>query len=200
MTARVIAAAVAVTLLVGVSVPPLGAQQPVAAPPVAEPTPEAQPPIPAAQPEPAMTAPAPQQTTAAPSTVAPAAPAAVQQGQAAATPEPAAPRPVAQPEAPAVAAGPESSSHSHRSDAYDVAGGVVTVLKAPFNAVLCGLGGVVGVALFVVTFGSGYRAAARAVEEGCSGPWIVTGDDLRPDRGRPAARLSDLHPAELEGR
>jgi hypothetical protein len=74
-----------------------------------------------------------------------------------------------------------------RPDAYDVGAGVVTVLKTPFNVALCAIGGAVGVALFAITFGSGYDISARAVEEGCAGPWVVRGDDLRPQDDRPAA-------------
>lgn len=195
MTARLIAAAVAVTLLVGVSAPPLGAQQPVGPPPVSEPIEAAPEPVPAVQSEPAPTAPA-QEPASAARPVAPTSSVPLAQERAAAAAAPAAPRPVAQQTAPA---GPESS-RSSGTDVYDIAGGFVTALKAPFNVALCALGGVVGVALFAVTLGSGYRAATRAVEEGCSGPWLVTGDDLRPERGRPATRLSDLHPGEREGR
>jgi hypothetical protein len=68
-----------------------------------------------------------------------------------------------------------------RTDGYDVGAGVITVLKMPFNVGLCALGGAVGAALFAVTLGSGYRASTRLVEEGCGGPWVVRGDDLRPD-------------------
>jgi hypothetical protein len=192
MVARVIATAVAVTLLVGVSAPPLAAQEPVSPPPPTETgaPPAAQEPVPAVQ---SSTEPAP--TTPPQPEVAPAAVAPV---PAAAAP-PTSPAPVAQQSAPML---PPSagSSHSGRSDVYDVAGGVVTALKAPFNVALCALGGVLGLAIFAGTLGSGYRAATRTVEEGCSGPWVVTGDDLRPDHGRPATRLSDLHPAELEDR
>jgi hypothetical protein len=73
------------------------------------------------------------------------------------------------------------------TDAYDVGAGVLTVLKAPFNVLTCGLGGAVGAALFVATLGSAYKATARVVEEGCGGPWLIRGDDLRPDRLRPDA-------------
>ena len=70
---------------------------------------------------------------------------------------------------------------------YNTAATVITVAKTPFNILLCGLGGVTGAALFLVTLGSGYRAATRAVAEGCRGPWIVTGDDIRPDRSHSTA-------------
>jgi hypothetical protein len=96
------------------------------------------------------------------------------------TPQTAQPPQVMQPAAPP----PEDiriEQRPRRADAYDVGAGVVTVLKAPFNVVLCVLGGATGLGLFVVTLGSGYRVATRAVEEGCRGPWLVRGDDLRPE-------------------
>lgn len=79
-------------------------------------------------------------------------------------------------------AGPDGARRA--PDAYDVAAGVVTVARAPFNAALCVLGTGVAAALFVVTFGSAYKASTRVVEEGCRGPWVVRGDDLRPDTTR----------------
>ena len=69
-------------------------------------------------------------------------------------------------------------------DLYDVGAVFVTLAKTPFNIGLCALGGVLGTGLFLVTLGSGYKASARVVEEGCSGPWIVGGNDLRPDTSR----------------
>lgn len=68
-------------------------------------------------------------------------------------------------------------------DIYDVGAGVVTVARAPLTATLCAAGATVGFVLFVLTFGSGYRASARAIEEGCAQKWIVSGDDLRPRIG-----------------
>jgi hypothetical protein len=68
-----------------------------------------------------------------------------------------------------------------RTDGYDVGAGVMTVLKVPFNVVLCGLGVVAGSVLFAATLGSAHRATAAVFEEGCGGPWVVRGDDIRPD-------------------
>jgi len=65
-------------------------------------------------------------------------------------------------------------------DIYDVGAGVVTVAKAPFNVALCALGGGLGTALFLLTFGSAYKASTRVIEEGCAQRWILSGDDLRP--------------------
>jgi hypothetical protein len=69
-------------------------------------------------------------------------------------------------------------------DFYDLGATVITAAKTPLNFLLCGIGVVVGAGLFGVTLGSGYKAATHAVEEGCRGRWIVTGNDLRPAPGR----------------
>jgi hypothetical protein len=84
---------------------------------------------------------------------------------------------------------------AHRADIYDVGAGVVTAARMPFNVALCGLGAVTGSVLFVLTFGTAYRATTRVFEEGCAQPWIVRGDDLRP-RGAPGIlpdRSSDMY-------
>ena len=65
--------------------------------------------------------------------------------------------------------------------AYAIGAGVVNVFLIPGRAITCVLGGAVGIAVLVVTLGSGYKAAAAAGEEGCGGKWIVTGEDLWPD-------------------
>ena len=63
----------------------------------------------------------------------------------------------------------------------------MTVIGIPLKAVVCGLGGVAGFTLFVVTFGSADWASAAVVREGCDQRWIVRGDDIRPDP--PASRV-----------
>jgi len=92
----------------------------------------------------------------------------------------------AQPGAPEVSpdAVPSTSERPSvfRGAGYGTAAAVMTVAKAPFNIALCSLGTAIGIALFAVTLGTGYKAATYAVEEGCQGPWILTGDDIRPDR------------------
>lgn len=69
-------------------------------------------------------------------------------------------------------------------DLYTAGATVITVVKFPFNILLCGVGGITGSALFLITLGTAYKAATRAMEEGCRGPWIVRADDIRPDRTR----------------
>lgn len=65
--------------------------------------------------------------------------------------------------------------------AYGVGAAVTNVFLVPGRAITCGVGGVVGVAVLALTFGTGYRAASSVWQEGCGGKWVVTGDDLRPD-------------------
>lgn len=65
--------------------------------------------------------------------------------------------------------------------AYDAGAVAVNVFLVPGRAITCVLGGAVGLAALLATFGTGYRFASAAVHEGCGGKWLVTGDDLRPD-------------------
>jgi hypothetical protein len=65
------------------------------------------------------------------------------------------------------------------------AGAVVTnIFLIPGRAITCALGASLGVAVLALTFGTGYKTAAGAFDEGCGGKWVVTGDDLKPDGAR----------------
>lgn len=86
------------------------------------------------------------------------------------------PPPAAQPVPPP----PPPAASTSGTDAYDVGAGLANVFVAPGKVVLCTLSGVTGVVLLALTFGSAYRAATRATEQGCAGKWYVTGKDLRP--------------------
>lgn len=68
--------------------------------------------------------------------------------------------------------------------AWAIAAGVTNAVHVPGKAVLCGIGGISGFAILLVSFGSGYRWAGRAWEEGCGGRWTVTADDLKPEEER----------------
>lgn len=74
-----------------------------------------------------------------------------------------------------------ASAPEERVDPWESAAGVATVVYFPGKVVLCGLGAIGGLAALFLTFGSGYRAAARVWEEGCGGPWVLTAGDLKPD-------------------
>lgn len=62
---------------------------------------------------------------------------------------------------------------------YKVGAGVATVINIPLRSVLCVLGSGIGLFVMVISFGSGYRAATRVVEEGCGGPWLITPAHLK---------------------
>ena len=72
-------------------------------------------------------------------------------------------------------------SRESESAAYNVGAGVANVFYVPGKAALCGLGGLVGVFVMIVSVGSAPRTAAGFAREGCGGKWVVTGDDLRPE-------------------
>ena len=65
------------------------------------------------------------------------------------------------------------------NDAWEFGAGVATAVNIPMKGALCVFGAGLGVALLVISFGSGYRWAGRTWEEGCSGPWIITAADLK---------------------
>ena len=69
------------------------------------------------------------------------------------------------------------------TDAYDVAAGAFTVLKAPLHALLCATGVALSIGFFAITFGD-ERLATETVKEGCGGPWRTRGEDIRPDESR----------------
>lgn len=64
---------------------------------------------------------------------------------------------------------------------YNVGAGVVNAFLIPGRTITCAVGTAVGIAVLALTFGTAYKAAAAAGEEGCGGKWVVTGEDLRPD-------------------
>src|SRR5262249_52141469 len=57
---------------------------------------------------------------------------------------------------------------------YNTAATVLTVAKAPFNVILCGVGTAFGSALFAGTLGTAHPHAVRPVDEQCRRPAIVT--------------------------
>lgn len=64
---------------------------------------------------------------------------------------------------------------------YALGAVVVNVIHIPGKLALCTIGGVLGLATLGITIGSGYRAAARIMEEGCGRPWVITPQDLKGD-------------------
>ncbi|HXU89091.1 MAG TPA: hypothetical protein VFQ62_09585 [Methylomirabilota bacterium] len=110
------------------------------------------------------------------------------------TPPPA-PAPVVAPPAPPVAqpAQPdlfqetlkaEASAADRKQAMYNAGAAVTNIFLIPGRAITCTLGAGVGVVLLALTFGTGYKAAGAALDEGCGGKWVVSGDDLRPEGSR----------------
>jgi hypothetical protein len=62
---------------------------------------------------------------------------------------------------------------------YEVGAGIATAVNLPLRGALCVVGGVLGFAALLATFGSGYRFATGIVEEGCGGPWVLTPDQMK---------------------
>ncbi len=77
---------------------------------------------------------------------------------------------------------PDGTTERQGPDVYDAGAVAATAIGMPLKAGICALSGALGLALLVATFGSAYKASTRTVEEGCGQKWILTGDDLRPDR------------------
>jgi|SRR5438093_240756 len=76
---------------------------------------------------------------------------------------------------------PDTSGRAAESAAYNIGAGVANVFYVPGKVALCGLGGLVGVAVMIVSIGSAPRTAAGFAREGCGGKWVLTGDDLKPE-------------------
>jgi hypothetical protein len=97
-------------------------------------------------------------------------------------PAPTTPPPAAQPAMPPPPDIPEQESHLAESAAYNVGAGIANFFYIPGKGLLCGLGGAVGIFILIISIGSQPKTAAYFAREGCGGKWILTGDDLRPDR------------------
>ena len=65
---------------------------------------------------------------------------------------------------------------------YDVSAGVATAALVPGRVFTCVLGSAFGVFFLALTGGTAYKFATSMVEEGCGGKWVVTGEDLMPER------------------
>ncbi len=103
------------------------------------------------------------------------------------------------PARPEVSASPDDEPEGVEEpfDFYDVGAVAMTVVGFPLKAVVCGVGGVVGAALFLITFGSADRASAAVVREGCGQNWVVTGRDIRPEE--PPSRAMEWDMQEPDG-
>jgi len=102
------------------------------------------------------------------------------QAQPAAPPQPAMPPPPAQPDLFQEKLKAERAS-DRAQGFYNAEAVIVNLFLVPGRVITCAAGGIVGVTILAVSFGTGYRPASYMFHEGCGGKWIVKGDDLRPD-------------------
>jgi hypothetical protein len=190
---RLVAAIVATSLGVAGIVPPALAQQPTL-PSEQTPLEQSEQPMPPIEPPMAQAPPMVQ----APPVVPPSDPAMAQARPPAPPPAPAQPAPMP----PAVTPAPQPAPVVQQPDLFQetlkaqqrsvdrkkglyTAGAVISnIFLIPGRAITCALGGGVGVGVLALTFGTGYKAAAAAFDEGCGGKWVVGPDDLRPDGDR----------------
>jgi hypothetical protein len=59
-----------------------------------------------------------------------------------------------------------------------VGAGFLNVVYVPGKAIICSAGVLVSGVLMLATFGSAYRDAVRAFEEGCGGRWALTAEQV----------------------
>ena len=76
--------------------------------------------------------------------------------------------------------------------AYDVGAALADIFYIPGKAFTCALGLGAGIAVLAISFGTAYRFAVEAGQEGCGGKWVLTGKDLRPLE--PASRYEQDSP------
>ncbi len=107
--------------------------------------------------------------------------------------QPMPPAPVAPPPPAPTAQQPDLFQETLKSEAraagrkqvlYEAGAVVTNLFLIPGRAITCTLGASLGVVVLALTFGTGYKTAAGAFDEGCGGKWVVTGDDLKPEGSR----------------
>jgi hypothetical protein len=59
-----------------------------------------------------------------------------------------------------------------------VGAGFLNVVYVPGKAIICATGTVASGALMLLTFGSAYHDAVNIFNEGCSGKWVLTAQDV----------------------
>lgn len=65
-------------------------------------------------------------------------------------------------------------------DTDDEAGSIAAnIWYAPGRALICGLGAITAGLVMTVTLGQSYEEASQLMHGGCSGPWVVSGSDMR---------------------
>lgn len=60
--------------------------------------------------------------------------------------------------------------------------GIITAINIPSRVVLCGIGAGMGFIVMGASAGRRYAQAAKIMEEGCAGPWVITPQMLGEER------------------
>ena len=73
-----------------------------------------------------------------------------------------------------------SSANGPVTDTDDEISSVAAnIWYAPGRAIICGLGAISAGLVMTVTLGQSYEEASQLMHGGCSGPWVVSGSDIR---------------------
>ena len=67
---------------------------------------------------------------------------------------------------------------------------VLTAMNIPARGVLCGLTGLMAGIVMAASAGMRYADAAQMMEDGCSGPWIITREMLEESRKKGKEEIS----------
>lgn len=67
---------------------------------------------------------------------------------------------------------------SEPTDGQKAGAALMNAFHVPGKAFICSVGTLTSVGVLLITFGSGYRAAARVFDEGCGGDWVLTPDHV----------------------
>lgn len=100
-------------------------------------------------------------------------------------------RSLAQPQEERQPAEPPAQTVETVVEGIDPLASVLTAMNIPARAALCGLNS--WLASIVMTFSAGmrYGDAAKMIEEGCSGPWIITPEMVDESRKKEKEKAPD---------
>lgn len=75
----------------------------------------------------------------------------------------------------------EASAQTGEVEFHPVAS-VLTAMNIPARGVLCGLTGLMAGIVMAASAGMRYADAAKMMEDGCSGPWVITPEMLEESK------------------
>jgi len=100
---------------------------------------------------------------------------------------------------PAKAEQADSPAQAAEVEASDPLANFLTILNVPARGVVCGLSGLLGSIVMGASGGARYDLAAEIIEEGCSGPWIITPRMVHGNRStRTEDAKSPLPPTKID--